>query len=335
MKEEIIPKEKETYQQYIDRIKNSRENVKDKNRYMEKHHILPKSQGGSNDVENLIYLYPIEHYCAHRLLAKENPNNLGLARAWWLMSHMKNINNDWQGCTAQEYQEAKENFYTKLSKERKGKPMPQKCIEQNILWKNEQRIPVICIETNIEYESFTDASNKTGIAQGNIRHAAWGERQSAGGYHWKIIMPSNDQEKIFNDNREKLDKEKQYKPIICYELNKTFDSCYQACQELEIDKRNLSAVLNGKRDTTKGYHFDFLFPTEEEKDKIRINKEKLQSYKSNKQNMFKGQIKCVETGEVYKNQSQAAKAKNICPQGISAVLVGKQKTAGNFHWIVI
>ena len=32
----------------------------------------------------------------------------------------------------------------------------------------------------------------------------------------------------------------------------------------------------------------FLFPTEEEKDKIRINKEKLQSYKSNKQNMFKG-----------------------------------------------
>lgn len=335
MNKEIIPKEKEVYKDYIIRIKNARENKKDRNRYMEKHHILPKSQGGNNEDYNLIYLYPIEHYHAHRLLSLENPNNLALARAWWLMSHMRNERNDWDGCTAEQYGEAKEKFYKMLSEHQKGKPMPRECIEKNNLWKQEQMIPVLCIETNTEYNSFTQASNLTGIPEGNIRHAAIGERQTAGGYHWKIVNPTNKQIDEFNKNRQRLDKTKQYKPILCYETGIVYESCNRACEELNIDIRNLSAVLNGKRNTVKGYHFEFLFPTKEQQEKIIENKEKLNNYKNNKPHMFNGEIKCVETQEIFKNQSQAAKAKNIHSQNISAVLVGKQKTAGGFHWVVI
>lgn len=65
----ITPLKDEKYSDYIQRILNARENKKDKNFYQEKHHIVPKTMGGSNDKENLIYLYAQEHYYAHKLLA--------------------------------------------------------------------------------------------------------------------------------------------------------------------------------------------------------------------------------------------------------------------------
>ena len=38
--------------------------------YTEKHHIVPKSLGGDNDVSNLVELTGREHFIAHRLLVK-------------------------------------------------------------------------------------------------------------------------------------------------------------------------------------------------------------------------------------------------------------------------
>lgn len=40
------------------------------NGYSEKHHIIPKSMGGSNSQENLVRLTGREHFIAHRLLAR-------------------------------------------------------------------------------------------------------------------------------------------------------------------------------------------------------------------------------------------------------------------------
>lgn len=76
--EVIIPKDEEKYKDYINRILNIRKNEKDKNNYQEKHHIKPKSLGGLNTPENLIYLYAQEHYYAHKLLAQEYPKEKGL-----------------------------------------------------------------------------------------------------------------------------------------------------------------------------------------------------------------------------------------------------------------
>lgn len=41
--------------------------------YVEKHHIVPRSEGGSNESSNLVELYPREHFIAHWLLYRENP----------------------------------------------------------------------------------------------------------------------------------------------------------------------------------------------------------------------------------------------------------------------
>lgn len=43
--------------------------------YAERHHIIPKCLGGSNDKDNLVRLTAEEHYVAHQLLVKLHPGN--------------------------------------------------------------------------------------------------------------------------------------------------------------------------------------------------------------------------------------------------------------------
>lgn len=57
--------------------------------YTEIHHIVPKCMGGTDSVTNLVKLTAREHYLAHRLLYKANPNINGLAVAFYMMSNLK------------------------------------------------------------------------------------------------------------------------------------------------------------------------------------------------------------------------------------------------------
>lgn len=54
--------------------------------YVEKHHILPKCLGGSNDRANIAVLTPEEHFLAHQLLIKMYPGNRNLVYATQLMT---------------------------------------------------------------------------------------------------------------------------------------------------------------------------------------------------------------------------------------------------------
>ncbi len=54
--------------------------------YYEKHHIVPKSIGGTDKVNNIIYLTGREHYIAHWLLYRIRPHSVSLALAFWKMS---------------------------------------------------------------------------------------------------------------------------------------------------------------------------------------------------------------------------------------------------------
>lgn len=49
--------------------------------YKERHHIIPKCMGGSDDYDNLVDLTPEEHYLAHQLLVKIYPGHSGLSFA--------------------------------------------------------------------------------------------------------------------------------------------------------------------------------------------------------------------------------------------------------------
>ena len=52
--------------------------------YSEKHHIVPRSHGGTNKKDNLIALTPRQHFIAHRMLWKAYGGSM--ARAFFLMS---------------------------------------------------------------------------------------------------------------------------------------------------------------------------------------------------------------------------------------------------------
>ena len=62
------------------------------NEYYENHHIIPKSLGGKNDIENMIYLTAKEHFIAHLLLTKmtEDKNREKMLYALHCISHVTN-----------------------------------------------------------------------------------------------------------------------------------------------------------------------------------------------------------------------------------------------------
>ena len=85
--------------------------------YYEKHHILPRCIGGTNDKSNLVLLTAKEHYICHRLLTLMHPTNKKIAFAFW---NMCRFNTDWHdrySVSANGYAYAREH----LSKTYKGK----------------------------------------------------------------------------------------------------------------------------------------------------------------------------------------------------------------------
>lgn len=54
--------------------------------YIERHHVIPRCIGGSDNSENIVALTPEEHYVAHQLLVKIHPGKRNLVFALKLMS---------------------------------------------------------------------------------------------------------------------------------------------------------------------------------------------------------------------------------------------------------
>lgn len=106
------------YEEFINNILNNRGRFACGDEYHERHHIIPRCIGGTDEYNNLIDLYAKEHFEAHRLLALENSDNKKLISAWWLMSHIKrNDNQKWCEISQEEYEEARIAFVNLISGE--------------------------------------------------------------------------------------------------------------------------------------------------------------------------------------------------------------------------
>ena len=93
------------YEEFINNILNNRGRFACGDEYHERHHIIPRCIGGTDDYNNLIDLYAKEHFEAHRLLALENCDNKKLISGWWLMSDIKrNDNQKWCEISQEEYE---------------------------------------------------------------------------------------------------------------------------------------------------------------------------------------------------------------------------------------
>lgn len=76
--------------------------------YSEKHHIVPRCMGGTDEAINLVSLTPEEHYLCHLLLVKIHPNNIrSVKAAMFMVSSNKNQqrNNKAYGWLKRQYSE--------------------------------------------------------------------------------------------------------------------------------------------------------------------------------------------------------------------------------------
>jgi hypothetical protein len=80
--------------------------------YSEKHHIVPKSIGGTNNKENLVILTAREHFVCHLLLTKMTTGNARqkMIYAFWQLSNQKNSQQQRHRSTSKTYEMARKMF---------------------------------------------------------------------------------------------------------------------------------------------------------------------------------------------------------------------------------
>jgi hypothetical protein len=66
----------------------SRARGRNRHGYMERHHVLPKCMGGTDEKGNLVLLTAKEHFIAHKLLARMHPDVYGLWQALVAMGRL-------------------------------------------------------------------------------------------------------------------------------------------------------------------------------------------------------------------------------------------------------
>lgn len=144
-------------------------NAKNKNieGYYEKHHIIPRCIGGSNQKDNLVDLTPEEHYIAHLLLVKIYPSSSKLVYAANMMSNRNNKSYGW----------IKRRFVEQLSSDRQGfthsndakqkMSLAKKGIPKSTQWKkqaSEAKMLEIEYKGNL-YKGFNHLKIETGISR--------------------------------------------------------------------------------------------------------------------------------------------------------------------------
>lgn len=95
--------------------------------YTERHHIIPKCLGGSNEKTNIAILTPREHFLAHRLLCKIHPDNYKLSFALVIMASGKSKSAVGHKASSREYELARETWRNALKKHHpsRGKRLTQ------------------------------------------------------------------------------------------------------------------------------------------------------------------------------------------------------------------
>ena len=114
-----------------------------------------------------------------------------------------------------------------------------------------KRIPVMCIETGVIYESGHAATRQTGVEYKNISACVRGKRITAGGYHWKYAEESKKHTQI----RERW--EITRKPIVCVETGEVFASGKLAAEAVGGTRSGISLCVTGKYKTHMGYHWKY------------------------------------------------------------------------------
>ena len=258
-----------TYNEFIQNIIDTRGqwNIPD-GEYWEGHHIIPVCMGGEGNSrkkhDNIIWLYPHEHFVAHKLLFEENPTNRKLAAAWLMMAFPKGTTKRYFSITPEEYEELR-NVFNKCS------------------WTDEEKLE-LSKKIKLQYESgrvtwnkgLTKETNSSIMRQSKCLSEKFkGENNPMSNYtlteeqhkHYRdaaVIRENNPELKQRKSEKLKLLRNTtnpswNSKKVRCIETNDVFPSLAKACKFIGINNtKGLKMSCSDKSVTFGGYHWEYI-----------------------------------------------------------------------------
>ena len=179
--------------------------------YVERHHVLPRSLGGTDDDSNLVWLTAREHFVAHQLLAHIYGGKMWYAL--WRMSLAKRLHSREYSWIRKAHSRAitgrtlSDETKKKMSLARTGKKRSRQAIEKNraalmgheVSLETRKKISASLAYTRrpirqlskgsviAEFVSVREASRQTSISVNNLTNALKGRSKTAGGFEWEYL----------------------------------------------------------------------------------------------------------------------------------------------------
>lgn len=203
-----------TYKEFIESILKTRGRFNCEG-YKERHHIIPKCMGGTNNDDNLIDLYAQEHFIAHKMLAMEHSDNHKIVYAFYAMSCGRSKNKPNTEVSPEDYAKARE-LYAQVR-------------------------PSITGSANPMYGRYKDKNPCYG------RKHTEEECKKMRNNHVDMSGKNNPMYGLRGD------KSPHAKPVYCPELNMTFGSITSAAEFIGRDESGIGACLRGVQ-LTSGVH---------------------------------------------------------------------------------
>ena len=189
------------------------------------------------------------------------------------------------------------------------------------------RIPVICLETKEVFESIADAGKHYGIQHSSIhRSILRNNGVTAGGYHWRKYDSNKSMEDYEEEYQEIVPPKSQKRKVILLEELKIFDTALDAAKYCGSNcSSTIIKCCIGEYHTYKGYHWKYY---DERKPMSYYKSIPIVEVRAKNRRW----VQNVETGEIFKSISSAAKSIKISSALIHRVLNKNNYTAGGYHW---
>lgn len=248
------------YQEFIHNILHTRERFMDDDEYHERHHIVPRCKGGTDNTENLVDLFAKEHFIAHKLLALENMDDDKLVHAYMLMAFVKDHNQKRYELTPEEYEEARKIHSEIFSGEKNpsSKQVIRLCDD-----KIYSTVKDCYIDNNIsssvmydmlkQYRNFmyySDWLNMSECERQEIKSINWNQIQHINRSNAAKKAGNGGSTNCSQETRTKIsaaNKGKHGVKIYCPELNETFSTIKAASDKYNINKTSIGYCLCGKQ----------------------------------------------------------------------------------------
>lgn len=336
----------ENYQEFIQNILETRGRFVCGDEYHERHHILPKCMGGTNDEDNLIDLFAREHFEAHRLLALENPDNDKLVYAYTCMAFLKNDYEHRYKLSPEEYEEARKIHAEMISNRYIGEGNP--FYGKNHTEKTRQKIR----ELN-SGRVFSEETRK------KMSESLSGERNPMFGKHLTQEQIDNMKQKMSGENnpmygispKERMDEETYnlWKKHLSEKLSGENNPMFGKTRSEEFKEKNRQSHLGKKasENTKKKMSISHQGKTwtKEQREKMsgenhpmhgrhhsKESKEKISCSKSGYNAKHTNPIINIDTNNIYYSSSIAENDTNIDQSSILKCCKGVYKTAGGYNW---